>query len=908
MNNRNKGKAKYSLAWLCVMLFVILTYCSTALNQDVISYRSVISQVIIDSPPVKPAKILPINPSKSIIEKSVDSIKIIADTTIKTKVDTFSFRISKDTLSGPIVSHAEDSMILDVPTKKVYLYGKESTIKYTDNELSAPEIEFDHGTSLVKAHLVKDSTGKVINYVSYNQGDGFKSVMDSLVLNMKTLRGITKGTYTQQGEMFVYGEKIKKEDKDVFYALNSRFTTCNLDTPHFAFVSHKIKFISQKMAFSGPVHPEFEGVPVPIVLPFGIYPLSQGRRSGLLSPTFTSSAQYGIGLEDLGYYRVFNDNWDVITRGSLFSYGGWKASINPRYFKRYHYQGNLSFDYLKTKPLDESSLNTFKLTWSHSMDNKARPGVRFTAYVNAGSTKYNSSVPSNTRLNYDNQMSSSISYSKYWKDKPYDITINANHNQNTTSKMVNLNIPDVAFNVQTLYPFRKKESIGEYKWYENLGIALNTSTKSFTSFYDTAKNIGQQIKDNFQWGASHSVPISLSLPPMGVFQVSPSVSYSERWYMQQMERRWDDVSGKQDIIIQNGFYSAREMTFGIGATTRIFGMFGFNPKSKVKAIRHEIRPSISANYKPDMSKNYYYYAYVNAAKDSALYSKYENSVYGSFGSGEFGGMNFSLDNNISMKVRNRKDTSESATKKIVLIDGLRLDAAYNFLADSFRLSPINISARSNLFEKINITAGATLDPYQRNENGRRLDRLVWKDKILSLGRVSNANISVNSAISGGEKKDKNKGSDQADMVRRANRSGMPVNEYEIESEYMRNNPGEFVDFDIPWSIDFGYSLRYDAYYVLNQKVPVKNFNQDLNMNASVNLTPKWKLGVNGSFNITRKELGMINMYLSREMHCWQMTINISRSDQSRYFTINISPKSSILRDLKVNRTRYFIGN
>ncbi len=930
MNNRNKGKAKYSLAWLCVLLFVILTYCTRGLNIKHGNFHISLTVSALDTPPVKRpvltdttgVRLLPdgsiapavtIKPATDSLNKAGDTsltVNVSTDTIIKNKVDSFPFRISKDTLEGPVVYHADDSMVLDVPTKKMYLYGKVSSVKYTNNELTAPEIVYDQQTGLVSAHLKRDSTGKVISFVSYNQGEGFKSVMDSMVLNMKTLKGITKGTYTQQGEIYVQAEKLKKESKDVFYAYRSKFTTCNLDTPHFAFVSNKIKFINQKMAFSGPVHPEFEGVPVPIVLPFGIYPLTQGRHSGLLAPTFTASDQYGIALQNLGYYKVISPNWDIITRGTIYSYGGWAVNFNPRYYKRYHYQGNLSLDIQKFKPLDQPSSRTVFLRWSHSMDTKARPGVTFTANVSAGSSKYNSQVPTNSQLNYTNQLQSSITYQKVWKDKPYSITAAANHNQNTGTGLINLNIPDVAFSVQTLYPFRRKSDVVEYKWYENIGVGLNTTTKSLSYFYDTAKNISQQLKDNFQWGARHSVPITLSLPPMGVFQVSPGISYSETWYMEKLRQKWNPYTYKLDTTAEKGFYTAREMSFSLGASTRIFGMYTFKKNAKVQAIRHEIRPSLSVSYKPDLAKDSYFKERSNFAGDSTYYSYYSRSIYGTYSRGEFGGLSFSLDNNISMKVRNRKDTSNGGMKKITLIDGLRLDGSYNFLADSFKLSPLSLSARSNLFDKISITASATLDPYLRNDTGRVVDKLIWSKTPLSLGKISSGNISIQSSFKGGDKSKQTDSqlSNESILQQNALNTGMALNEYEQEAAYIRNNPGEFVDFSIPWTIDFGYSLRFSRIYRYRSNHSNISISHDANFNASVNLSPKWKLGVNGSYNFTSRSLEMVTMYLSREMHCWQMTINISRSDAARYFTINISPKSAMLRDLKVNRTRYFIGN
>ena len=134
---------------------------------------------------------------------------------------------------------------------------------------------------------------------------------------------------------------------------------------------------------------------------------------------------------------------------------------------------------------------------------------------------------------------------------------------------------------------------------------------------------------------------------------------------------------------------------------------------------------------------------------------------------------------------------------------------------------------------------------------------------------------------------------------------MPLDEYATEAAYMSNNPAEFADFSIPWSLQFSYSLRFQRIRKADYSGYVTDISNDVNWNGTINLSPKWQLGVNGFYNITDKELGTISVSIAREMHCWQMAINVSPVGKYRFFTISISPKSSLLRDVKVNRTRYF---
>jgi hypothetical protein len=305
-----------------------------------------------------------------------------------------------------------------------------------------------------------------------------------------------------------------------------------------------------------------------------------------------------------------------------------------------------------------------------------------------------------------------------------------------------------------------------------------------------------------------------------------------------------------------------------------------------------------------MNKSSWYTTQVDTFGHVLPYSHYERSIFGTFGLGKYGGLSFGIDNNLQMKVRNKKDTGEAGMKKITLIDGFSLTSSYNFLKKSFKLEPINMSLRTNLFDKISISGNAVFMPYLTDSVGNFVDKTIWRRKIIALGKLTSASIAMQTQFKGGDKNEKLSTNNlQNNLVNTI--SGLPLNEYQQEAAYISNNPGEFANFNIPWSISLSYAFSYT-------RVPnglgtgyKGSISQNTNFTGSLNLTPKWQIGINGSYNITLKELGLINMYLTREMHCWQMAINISPVGRYRYFNISISPKSGILRDLKINRSRYF---
>ena len=899
MSKRYKINAKFFLGIAAAGCLLIVTFYVQAAGHGRKPFVSFF--IGMDTTPVKVKK----DSSKAIIKKIIPKDTASTKSSLDSVVRVDTLMMSKDSIDAIVKYHAEDSGVLIMSTKAMYLYGKAKT-DYKDLNIEAATIQFDQQSSTIKAYGALDTSGNPMSKPQFTQGD-MKTVSDSIAYNMKSGKGLTQNTFLQEGEIFVNARYLKKVSTDEVFAKDARFTTCNLDTPHFAFRARRMKIINNKLGVTGRVYPEIESVPIPMVfLPFGLFPLNRARHSGVLLPSFTSSEDFGLGLEGLGYYKVFGEHVDVTTRANLYSYGGWNLNLNSKYIMRYKYTGNVNITFQSTKALNRnvssdqefSTSKSYMINWTHSRDNRARPGTNFSANVNFGSTKFNQSLLNNPYQNFQNQLNSSINYSKDWRGK-YNLSVNLNHNQNSISRLVNLNLPTANFNVNTLYPFQPKEQFGAGKWYEKIGIGYSGNFQNQISFYDTAFNF-KRFLDTLQWGAQHNIPITLSLPPLGALNISPSVSYEERWYGKKTFQKWDDLKKRVDTTTQKGFYTARQMSFGMGINTRIFGTYRFAPTSNIIAIRHEIRPNLSFSYHPDFASGYHYTLKVDSTGRTVRASRYDGGIIGSFSEGAFGGIGFGIDNLLEMKVKDKKDTSAKATKKIKLLDGFGFNSSYNLLADSFALGNFSLYARSTLFEKINITASANLDPYEADSAGRAVNKILFDPRRFKFGRITGGNLAISTSFSSKSKDGKDDKTRQLPVD-----PFMTPDEQQRQLQFARANPAEFTDFNIPWTLTLSYSFNFTRIPKTDYSGYETQTYSSVNFNGDFSLTPKWKVGATGYYDVTTGNLQQLSTFITREMHCWQLSVNVTPIGLYRSFNISFSPKSGILRDLKINRSRTF---
>lgn len=807
---------------------------------------------------------------------------IPTDSITKTVEKGSSFVDSKVTYS------ATDSMILDMTNQKAYLYNN-AVVIYEDMKLQAGYIELDFNKKTVYATGLKDSTGKISQKpVSEQKDDKFKA--GEITYNFESKKGKIKDIITQQGDGFIHGSDIKKDTGDVFYVSHGKYTTCDLEEPHFCIEAKKIKVIPNDKIITGPAQLYIADVPTPLAIPFGYFPNKKGRASGILLPTYGESQNWGFFLRDGGFYFGTNEYFDLALRGDIYANGSFGGKASSNYKRRYHYNGGLNIGYShiidgNREFATSTKRNDFFVRWNHSQDSKANPSSRFSANVNAGSSSYNKFNGNATGDYLSNTFQSNIAYSKSFTGTPFNFSANARHSQNTINKKVDLSLPELAFTMNRIYPFKNNNRAGN-KWYDKIGISANLNARNQVSAGDSVLFKEETLK-RMQNGAQLSVPINTSLNILKYFTLSPGINTTSRIYYQTIQKSYDTATNQIVTDTVNGFKIANDYNLSAGLSTRLYGDYFFKTK-RLKQIRHVAIPTVGFNYRPDFSESQYgYYKKVqsDATGNTQTYSAFQNGIYGSPGAGYSGAVSMSLNNTFEAKLKQQSD-SGAVTKKVSLIDNFNIGTSYNMAAKSFKWSMINLAARTKLFKLLDVNTSAVVDPYQLNNKLDRIDYLQWEKG--QIGRLTAANAALGTSLRSKDKKEKKKPTDPAQQD---------------EVDYVSTHPNAYVDFDIPWSLNVYYNLSYNKNKVAGNATMKETVTQTANFSGDLRLTQKWKISLSSGYDFTNKKLSLTSIDIYRDLHCWEMSFNWIPFGFRQSFSLNINVKSSVLKDLKLTRRR-----
>lgn len=830
----------------------------------------------------------------------------------------------KEPLDAPVIYEASDSIVF---TKEGYahLYG-EGKVNYQNIELTSAVITMNMDSSTVYATGVTDTAGVETGSPIFKDGE---TPYESKIMryNFKTKKGFINSIVTQQGEGYVTSEEGKKGANDEIYMRHGKYTTCdNHEHPHFYLKLSMAKVRPKKNVVFGPAQLVVEDVPLPIAVPFGFFPFNSSYSSGFIMPTYGDEMNRGFYLRDGGYYFAISDQMDLKVLGEIFTKGSWGLSAASNYNKRYKFSGSFNASYLVTKTgeknmPDYSVSKDFRIQWSHRQDAKANPNSSFSASVNFATSSYDRSSLSslyNPQQYSQNTKASSVSYSRNFPEIGLNISGAFNITQNTRNSSLSMTLPDVNISLNRIYPFKRKKSAGDERWYEKISLQY---TGSITNSISTKDNLLFKTPLT-QWenGMQHKIPVSATFNLFKYINIVPSFNYTERWYLRKVKQSYDASPTSRDHVKRdtiNGFNRLYDYNLSLQMNTKLYGMYKpLFMKSKELQIRHVFTPTVSYTYTPDFGKSRYGYydTYTYTDEDGEVrtveYSPYEGAVYGYPGKNMSQNISFSIDNNIEMKMKSDKDTT--GYKKISLIDQLGASLSYDVANKKWSDLSMNLRLKLTKSYTFNMNASFATYAYQFDENGNVVvgDRTEWS--YGRFGRFQGYSGSFSYTLNNdtfkklfGKKEEDEKNKDNKGKEENEDEETEEETEEQNNNSNMRKTEKASVDsdgylaFKLPWSVSlsYSYSIREDRSKDINIKTMRYPYSltHSLNVSGNFKIGSRWNMTYSTGYDFTSKEMSMTTLNITRDLHCFNMSCGLVFGPFTSY-NFSIRANSSMLTD------------
>ena len=832
-------------------------------------------------------------------------------------------RSKKNGIDAPVQYVANDSLVYEGASGMAYLFG-ESNVKYEDMDLKSEEIYMCLDSSLVHARGGKDSTGVDFGTPVFVMGkDTYET--DSMSFNFKTKKGLISNVYTEQDDGFLTSELSKRNSKGELFLQHGRYTTCDDPHPDFYIAMSRAKVTPGKKAVMGPAYLVVADVPLPLAIPYGFFPFSKSYSSGLIMPTYGDETERGFYLRDGGYYFAISDKIDLKVLGEIYTKGSWGLSAASNYKKRYRYSGSFFASYQNTingekNMPDYSKQTSFKIQWSHRQDAKANPFRTLSASVNFATSSYernNLTSMYNPQSYSQTTRTSSVSMSNTFSSIGMTLSTTMNLSQNMRDSTISMTLPDLNISISRFYPFKRKKMAGKERWYEKISMSYTGQlSNSITTKED--RLLHSSLSRDWRNGMQHSIPVSGNFTLFNYLNINPSINFTDRMYLNKINRSWDEAAQKEVTDTIDGFYNIYNWSMSVSASTKLYifytpwrKLFG----DKIKTIRHVFTPQVSFNYAPDFSSSRYGYYETYQKTDAngnvslVEYSPYSNGLYGVPGKGKTGSLSVDISNNIEMKIKS--DADSTGEKKISLIDELGASMSYNFATDIRPLSDLSTRLRLKLTKSytLNLNAVFASYAYELDENGRPYlsnTKTLWGMGKFGRFQGMSQNISYtldNTKVGNffkwlrGEKVDKKKDKNNRDDEDDEDEFNRETNEDDDMQRGQRGarkeNAGKaetdedgYMKFSIPWSLSFGYgiSMRENTGGNFNydkMRYPYK-FTQTLNCSGNIRLSDGWNISFSSGYDFENKKISMTTASLGRDLHCFNMSCQLVLAPYTSY--------------------------
>lgn len=842
-------------------------------------------------------------------------------------------------LDQPVTFSAADSLVIvfDDSTGDVGSLFGQAGVTYGEAELKAYRIDILFDIDELRATGLPSDTGQVGRPQFAQGGEAF--VGNRLAFNLATERGRVVGARTNIEDGFIQAGVVKLSRDSTIYVAEGAYTTCDCEEdPSYTLRSDRMKIVDEEWIYTGPIQLFLFNIPTPLWLPFGFLPAREGRRSGPLPPRYGEDER-GFYLRGWGWYQAISDYMDLQVEFGLWTLGSWQVAPLYRYAKRYQYRGQLGIDYGRSRSgesddPDFQKYSTTSVRWNHSQE--ISPTSSFNANVNLSSQNYLRAVSEQYDDRVRQTIQSSVRYSKTWRQAGRNLGVNMNHRQLLSTGSVSATLPSVSFSQSARKPFQREATSGaSERWYERITYSYNSSLDNRYAFDPltpaelsgrpdsseaadvswveamfSPSRFRQATGDDapFETKASHRISSSANftvnrIPIIDkVFRLylAPNFNYTEDWFLRTERRRFDEDAGRVQRDKVSDWLALRQFSAGISSNTTFYGTFPLRV-GPFQGLRHTVRPSLSFSYRPDFYDPFWGYTDTYINRDGA---EERYAIVSGVQQGVQQAISFSV-NNVFETKRVRPDTTEAQNQRPETFQFLNLDfnSSYNVAADSFKLAPLQLSARTRLLDQIDLRASSTFSPYALSDaRTREVDRFLFQESRFGLARLTRLNVSLNTSFQSSRS-----GASRPRTEPRARQSGSPLDFAgdaplgagdPLQSSYY-DTPTGYADFAIPWSLSVSMTYNYFRTFQGSgeQRRLEDDFNAIVNTNFDFNLTPNWKIQGRSGYDFKQQELVYTSLSILRDFECWEMAINWVPFGPYQSYSFDLHVKSGHLRDL-----------
>ncbi|GAB4369487.1 MAG: putative LPS assembly protein LptD [Calditrichia bacterium] len=788
----------------------------------------------------------------------------------------------KSELEGP-VKYKADQISFSIKERKTYLEGN-VRIEYQNITLEARQvlIDWDRGYLTAKGSVDStDSLGNIIRSTPAVFTEAGKEPIygDQLEYDFKNQRGRVIMGKTEMPPGYYQGKVIRKIGKNTLVVKEGRFTTCDsIQNPHFYFKTSKMRIRVGKQAVAKPIIMYIADIPI-FAVPFGVFPMERGRRSGIIIPTYEESNYGGRSLRNFGYYWAASDYWDATVLANFYEKTGVAYEGELRYNKLYAFNGNVNGRFSPKDVTTGTKRTRWSLNFRHNQTISETMNLNASgSFVSDRSFLQTTSHQLRDRLNQ--VLTTNVTLSKRWPSSKNSLTANISRTENLQSGNLDYTLPRLSFShtQSNVFNYNPKKS-PRRKWYHDL-------------YYDYRSNFVSQGRKTLQadstflksvkTGMEHSTSLSLNSKIFKYFKYRQSFNLHELWVPEYLEYTWVDSLNTAVADTVQEFRARHTFSTSLGASTTIYGLFEL-PFSPLKVIRHKMDPSVSFSFSPDFSESSW--GYVQSFRDNQgrerKFDRFAGNPFGGTSSSEARRMNISVSNLFQGKM-----IRDGEEKKIDLLTA-NFNTSYDFLRDSLKWNDVSGRFQARATKDFDFTISTVHSLYKVGHKGSgRRNEYVWENG-LSLPRLVNIQLNARIHLTP-------PASDKEKSVADTLEEGQ-----DLETDDITKDPlvESIKGLKVPWdlTVNFSYNMNRSNIRNITRRL-------DANVSARIEITRNWRVQYTANFDLINKQITHQTFNIYRDLHCWEMSFSWAPNPAYSYFQLRIQVKEPSLRDIKLTKT------